>query len=115
VPGSTLARASDVVRATYGIERSGLSRRGSRHPACATLAYLARRRTAATNAELMAALGLSRPESVPNLTRRFGPWLASTNLRHGIGPRRPPPPGEPANPGPPPADQRPRRGTSRQG
>ncbi|MGP0064874.1 MAG: hypothetical protein ACLQGP_14910, partial [Isosphaeraceae bacterium] len=33
--------------------------------------YLARRRTPATNAELVPLLGLSRPESVPNLTRRF--------------------------------------------
>ena len=31
----------------------------------------------ATNAELAAMLGLSRAESVPNLTRRFGDWLAT--------------------------------------
>jgi hypothetical protein len=77
VQGVTLARVCDVVCASYGIERSELGRRGSRHPARAALAYLARRRTVATNAELMAALGLSRPESVPNLTRRFGAWLAA--------------------------------------
>jgi hypothetical protein len=30
-----------------------------------------------TNTELAAVLGLSRAESVPNLTRRFGAWLES--------------------------------------
>jgi hypothetical protein len=30
----------------------------------------------ATNAELAAVLGLSRAESVPNLTRRFREWLS---------------------------------------
>ena len=62
---------------SYVIERSELSRRGSRHPARAALVYLARSRTMATNAELAAMLGLSRAESVPNLTRRFGAWLAT--------------------------------------
>ncbi len=47
------------------------------HPARAALAYLARSRTMATNAELATLLKLSRPESVPNLTRRFAAWLAS--------------------------------------
>jgi hypothetical protein len=50
--------------------------RGGRHPARAGLVYLARRHTPATNAELAAALGLSRAESVPNLTRRFSDWLS---------------------------------------
>ncbi len=31
----------------------------------------------ATNAELATLLGLSRAESVPNLTRRFAAWLAT--------------------------------------
>jgi hypothetical protein len=31
----------------------------------------------ATNMELAIPLGLSRAERVPNLTRRFGDWLAS--------------------------------------
>jgi hypothetical protein len=31
----------------------------------------------ATNAQLAAVLGLSRAESVPNLTQRFGDWLAT--------------------------------------
>lgn len=66
-----LSRVCEVVCASYELEPSDLRRRGSRHPGRAALVYLARRRTTATNAELMAVLGLSRPESVPNLTRRF--------------------------------------------
>jgi hypothetical protein len=54
-----------------------LRRRGSRHPARAALADLARSRTAATHAERAAVLGVSRAESVPNLTRRFAAWLAT--------------------------------------
>jgi hypothetical protein len=38
--------------------------------------YLARRHTAAMNGELTANLGVSRAESVPNLTRRFYAWLS---------------------------------------
>jgi REP element-mobilizing transposase RayT len=75
--GHSLERVCEVVCASYGIERSELGRRGSRHPARAALAYLARRRTAATNTDLMGVLGVSRPESVPNLTRRFAAWLSS--------------------------------------
>jgi REP element-mobilizing transposase RayT len=71
-----LARVSDAVCAVYKIERAELSRRGSSHPGRAALAYLARLRTAATNAELAPVLGLSRAESVPNLTRRFAGLLA---------------------------------------
>jgi putative transposase len=71
-----LSRVSEVVCAHYKIDHKELSRRGSGHPARAALAYLARRRTVATNAELAIMLGLSRAESVPNLTRRFGAWLA---------------------------------------
>jgi hypothetical protein len=33
--------------------------------------------TAVTNAALVTELGLSRAESVPNLTRRFAAWLAT--------------------------------------
>ena len=75
--GFSLERVRAVVCSYYGVETAELSRRGSRHPARAALAYLARRRTTATNAELMAELGLSRPESVPNLTRRFAGLLAA--------------------------------------
>jgi putative transposase len=75
--GLSISRVSEVVCAEYGIERAELSQRGSRHPARPAMAYLARRHTAATNAELVAILGVSRAESVPNLTRRFDSWLAS--------------------------------------
>ena len=75
--GLSIPEVSEVVCAEYEIEQSELSQRGSRHPARAAMAYLARRHTAATNAELMAVLGVSRAESVPNLTRRFQAWLSS--------------------------------------
>jgi hypothetical protein len=72
-----LSRVIEVVCASYEIERSEMSRRGSLHPARAALVYLARSRTMATNTELAGLLGLSRAESVPNLARRFGAWLAT--------------------------------------
>jgi putative transposase len=80
--GLPLSRISELVCAHYEIDRSELSRRGSRDPARAALAYLARRRSTATNAELAAMLGLSRADSLPNLTRRFGALLA-TDARVG--------------------------------
>ncbi len=82
--GHSLERVCQVVCAAYAIEPAELARRGSRQEARAALAYLARRRTAATHAELMGVLGVSRPESVPNLTRRFASWLSSDA---GIGRR----------------------------
>jgi REP element-mobilizing transposase RayT len=66
-----LDRVCQVVSASYGVDASEFARRGSRHPARAALAYLARRYTMSTNAALVPLLGVSRPESVPNLTRRF--------------------------------------------
>jgi putative transposase len=72
-----LSGVIEVVCAYYEIEPTELSRRGSRHPARATLAYLARSRTMSTNAELATILGLSRAECVPNLTRRFAALLAT--------------------------------------
>jgi hypothetical protein len=60
-----ISRVSEVVCAFFEIERAELSLRGSRHPARAALAYLARSRTVATNAELAPMLGVSRAESVP--------------------------------------------------
>ena len=75
--GISIAQVSEVVCAEYGIEPSELARRGSRHPARAAMAYLARRHTTATNGELAGTLGVSRAESVPNLTRRFGSWLSN--------------------------------------
>jgi len=77
VKGVSLSRVCDAVCTLYGVKRSELSRRGNRHPARAALAYLARRRTAATNTELADLLGLSRAESVPNLTRRFRAWVSA--------------------------------------
>ena len=70
-----LERLCQVISASYGVEPSALKRRGSRHPARTALAYLARRYTATTNAGLVSVLGVSRAESVPNLTRRFVSWL----------------------------------------
>jgi hypothetical protein len=72
-----LSRIIDVVCFSYEIEPTELGSRGSRHPARAALAYLARNHTMSTNAELAAVLGLSRAESVPNLTRRFGDCMAT--------------------------------------
>jgi hypothetical protein len=72
-----LSRIPEVVSGFYQIEPTELSKRGSRHPARPALVYLARSHTLATNAELAAVLGLSRAESVPNLTRRFSDWLST--------------------------------------
>jgi putative transposase len=77
IQSPTLSRVTEVVCASYAVDRAELRRRGSRHPGRAALAYLARSRTAATNAELAVVLGVSRAESVPNLTRRFAAWLAT--------------------------------------
>jgi len=66
-----LARVTQVVTQFYGVDQAELKRRGSRHPARAALVYLARHYTSSTNAELVPVLGVSRPESIPNLTRRF--------------------------------------------
>jgi hypothetical protein len=77
-----LSRITEVVCAFYQIEPTELSQRGSRHPARAALVHLARSHTLATNSELAAVLGLSRAESVPNLTRRFSGWLSTdANIR----------------------------------
>jgi hypothetical protein len=72
-----LSKIIEVVCSSYQIEPAELGERGSRHPARSALVYLARNHTMATNAQLAAVLGLSRAESVPNLTRRFGDWLAT--------------------------------------
>ena len=58
-----ISRVSEVVCAEYGIDESELRRRGSRHPARAAMAYLARRHTVATNRELVPILGVSRPRA----------------------------------------------------
>ena len=77
--GLSIAQVSEVVCAECEIERSELSQHGSRHPARAAIAYLSRRHTAATNAELTAILGVSRAKSVPNPTRRFQAWLSGNS------------------------------------
>jgi hypothetical protein len=38
---------------------------------------MARQRTTAPHAELMKWLGVSRPENMPNLARRYAAWLRS--------------------------------------
>ena len=77
-----LSRIIKVVYTFYEIEPTQPSQRGSRHPARAGLVYLARSHSLATNAELAAVLGLSRAESVPNLSRRFSEWLSTdTKIR----------------------------------
>ncbi len=75
--GVDLRRVCEVVCRSYQIEPSEIGRRGSRHEARAALAYLARRHTAVPNSELAEVLGVSRPDCVPNLTRRFAAWLAT--------------------------------------
>jgi putative transposase len=71
IRGVGLARVCESVCRVYQVEPSVLSRRGSRLEARAALAYLAREHTEATNSELAELLGVSRADSVPNLTRRF--------------------------------------------
>jgi len=63
------------------VDPAELTRRGSRHEERAALAYLARQHTEAKHAELAEVLGVSRPDSVSNLTRRFAGWLA---VRKGV-------------------------------
>ncbi len=68
--GVDLERVIDLVCQHFGVDRAHLATRGNSSPARAALAYLAREHTETTFAELVPILGLSRPESVPNLTRR---------------------------------------------
>jgi REP element-mobilizing transposase RayT len=77
VQGIELRRVCDLVCKSYDLAPSELARRGSRHEARPVLAHLAREYTECTHAELAPILGVSRPESVPNLTRRFDATLAS--------------------------------------
>ncbi len=55
----------------YGLDGSSLSRRGDPHLARAVAAWLCRRHTEAPLRQLAEWLGLSRADSVPNLTRRL--------------------------------------------
>ncbi|MEX1027789.1 MAG: hypothetical protein WD049_07255 [Candidatus Paceibacterota bacterium] len=55
----------------FSVEPAIFSSRGNGHIARAVAAWLARRTTSATLRELSTPLGLGRPESVSNLTRRI--------------------------------------------
>jgi putative transposase len=73
--GVDLDRVIEAVCSRYGVDRAQLAVRGSRAPARTALAYLAKHLTESTRAELVPILGLSRPESVPNLSSRFATLL----------------------------------------
>ena len=73
--GLDLGPVIEAVCSRYGVDRAQLAVRGSRAPARAALAYLAKHHTECTRAELVPILGLSRPESVPNLSSRFATLL----------------------------------------
>jgi hypothetical protein len=60
-----------AVAAFYGLDNAALSRRHDPHLARAVAAWLCRRYTEASLRELAKWLGLSRADSVPNLTRRL--------------------------------------------
>ncbi len=60
-----------AVTSFYGLDDAALARRHDPHLARAVAAWLCRRHTEASLRELAAPLGLSRPDSVPNLTRRI--------------------------------------------
>jgi putative transposase len=63
-------RVFTVVADFYGVDAALLSRNRDPHLARAVAAWLCRRHTAAPLRELAERLGLSRADSVPNLTRR---------------------------------------------
>jgi hypothetical protein len=66
------------VTAFYGLDDAALSRRHDPHLARAVAAWLCRRHTEASLRELAEWLGLSRADSVPNLTRRLEARLKSS-------------------------------------
>jgi putative transposase len=67
-----------AVAAYYRLDPSALARRHDPHIARAVAAWLCRRHTEAPLRELAARLGLSRADSVPNLTRRIEARLATS-------------------------------------
>ena len=77
VPRARLLRSLDAdsvfaaVSAYYGVELAIFGVRGNGQIARAVAAWLARRMTSATLRDLATRLGLGRPESVSNLTRRI--------------------------------------------
>jgi putative transposase len=66
-PNRILAAVADF----YDVDRASLAKRHDPHIARAVAAWLCRRHTEATLSELAVWLGLSRADSVPNLTRRL--------------------------------------------
>jgi hypothetical protein len=76
--GLDRAAVNEAVLRHYGRSADAPTRRGARDPCRGLAAYLARRSTDATLREVARDLGLSRPDSVPNLTRRIEKALASS-------------------------------------
>ena len=76
--GLDRAAVYDAVLRQHGRSADALMRRGARDPCRGLAAYLARRSTDATLREVAKGLGLSRPDSVPNLTRRIEKALATS-------------------------------------
>ena len=72
-PKRILAAVADY----YEVEPALLAKRHDPHMARAVAAWLCRRHTEATLANLAEWLGLSRADSVPNLTRRLEAQLKS--------------------------------------
>ena len=74
-----------AVTSFYRLDDAALSQRHDPHLARAVAAWLCRRHTEASLRELAAPLGLSRPDSVPNLTRRLETRLkASPELSNDL-------------------------------
>jgi len=71
-------RICTIVAEFYGVDRSSLSRRYDPHLARAVAAWLCRRYTEASHRVLAERLGLSRADSVPNLTRRLDARLRTS-------------------------------------
>lgn len=91
VPRARLLRSLDVdsvfaaVSEYYEVDPAIFSSRGNGHIARAVAAWLARRMTSATLRELCVPLGLGRPESVSNLTRRIDRQLKTdSRLRKDV-------------------------------
>ena len=78
-------RVVEAVCSRYGVDRSQLAARGSCSQTRAARAYLAKHHTESSRTELVPILGLSRPESVPNLSTRFAALLqAQSNARRDL-------------------------------
>ncbi len=69
--GRDAAAIFRAVSEHYGLDRSALAQRGDPHIARAVAAWLCRRHSEVPLRELAPLLGLSRADSVPNLTRRM--------------------------------------------